>query len=240
MRRRFLAVFLMVCGLAAPAHAALVSDRLEQVMPDGTLLLQQTGPARLQGVLLQEGAVAWLRAREHQPVLLRQRGTDRYGRAELVIVESRSRQALSWQEQLLHKKLALTYDRAALPKKWLKAEKPPATIAAMDAAKHIGQFVVLEGRVTRSYKGRDMWYFNFGEDWKTDTSLRIPRRAWRAFGKDFAIADGTRVIARGALLLDNGPMLELTRPEQLQQPDKMPPEKPTKPKSKKVAHADAR
>lgn len=234
MTLRFFAVLLMVCALTAPVRAAAVKDRLQHVAADGTLTFAQTGPARLQGIVIQPEAVAWLEAQREKPVWLRQRGTDRYGRAEIVALESTKRNAASWQEQLLRRGLALTYDRAVLPKKWGKAESLPASVPADQAQAHIGTFVLLHGRITRSYKGRDYWYFNFGDDWRTDPSLRIPRRAWRAFGKDFTLPPGSDVIARGALFLDNGPMLELTRPEQLQ----LRPKPPTS--TKKATYANTR
>jgi len=244
MVARIAAVFLLVCGFAAPAaQAALVEDRLHAVASDGTLMLTKTGPAILQGIVLREGAQAWLARHAGQVVLVRSSGLDRYGRVRVVMLQSRQRTALSWQEQLLAAQLATSYDRAALPKKWLKAEPVPPTITPEQAALHVGDFVVVQGRVTRSFKSRRAYYINFGEDWKTDFSLRIPKRAWRSFGPDFAVTDGTKLRARGGVFLENGPMIELTRPEQLQEPDKRvvkakkAPQKKRKPRTKETKPA---
>lgn len=233
MRAACLAFLLIFCGLGVTAQAAPVADRLRGVDPDGTLHFTATGAAVLQGVLLQDGAEAWLLKRLDRPVWLRPGPQDRYGRRRVVVLENPKRNALSWQEQLLAAGFAVSYDRAAVPKKWLKAEHAPRPMPVTGLAGHVGAFVLMEGRVTRQFKSRTMWYVNFGEDWKTDVSLRIPRRAWRSMGENFRVQDGERVIARGALFLDNGPAMEITRPEQLAFPDRPEPAKAKKKSIKK-------
>jgi hypothetical protein len=247
MPPRHVVFFLCFCAVSASAPAATPPvDRLVAVDAQGSLQFEKTGPALLQGVVLEPGARDWLLLQQGKPIWLHARGSDRYGRAQVVPRVSSKRNALSWQEQLLAGGLATAYDRNALPKKWLKAERPVATIPAAQAEERVGHFAQVSGRVTRQYKGRQFWYVNFGEDWKSDFSLRIPRRAWRSMGKDFAVRDGERVIARGAVFLDNGPAIEITRPEQLQWPDRTAakPKKRSKAKGRKPPskekHANAK
>ena len=66
-------------------------------------------------------------------------------------------------------------------------------------------------------KGRA--YLNFGQDWRTDFTFSISPRDRRRFeqqGVDLAGLAGRRVRARGWVTLRNGPLIQLTHPEQLE------------------------
>lgn len=224
MNARFLAVLLGFCALSTTVSAAkprLVADAITVARP---LTLKQAGPATLAGIEpVGEAAL------KPGPVEVKRLGQDRFGQSQIIAYRPGGNQSI--QEELLRAGQALAYDRAASPKPWLKAEaearaakrgvwgsttyiSSPAT-----AEKSMGKFRLVTGNVTSSYKGRDMWWLNFGEDWKTDFSLRIPRKAWRSFGKEFAVTDGSCLRARGVIFLDNGPAIEVTRPEQLERLD---------------------
>ncbi len=223
MNARFAAVILIFCGFAvtdAQARPRTAPDRVTAVTAAG-FSLEKLGPAVLSGVIVLSGD-AGLKVGE--AVEVKALAKDRYGRTPVFLYKPGAKQA--WQEHLLEQGAALAYDRAALPKAWLKQEASAQQarrgiwkdirVTAVSASEHSGEFRVVEGTVTRTYKSRTMYYINFGEDWKTDFSLRIPRKAWRSFGKAFALADGSVVRARGAIFYDNGPMIEITRPEQLE------------------------
>lgn len=229
MRPGIIAIFLIFSGVAATAMAATKPVQVQVVAARGAgvLKLEPTGEAILAGIVVQDEA-AW---KGRAPgmmgeALMRNLGTDRYGTPRVVLTPSGQKRTL--QEQLLSEGIAVLYDRAASPAAWKKAEATaraakkgvwgqPALWRTPDTlADALAQFVLLKGRITRTYKGREMWYLNFGEDWKQDASLRIPRRAWRSMGKDFAVQQSDCLIARGVVFLDNGPMIEITRPEQMQ------------------------
>lgn len=218
---QFLAVFLVFCGFGITADAAkprLSTDEITAVSP---LTLKQVGPARWAGIELLEKAKI-----TPGPVQVKKLGQDRYGHAQVVLYRPGAKQSM--QEELLSMGRAVLQDRTASPAAWKKAEasaraggrgiwnNPDAILVPAKAGEAMGTFRFVQGKVTRTYQGRDMWWINFGEDWKTDFSLRIPKRAWRSFGKDFAIADGACLRARGTIFHDNGPAIELTRPEQLE------------------------
>lgn len=222
MKPLLVAVFLVFSGFAVTdvqAKPRIVPDKVAAVQ-EGGFTLEAVGPATLAGIIV-EGDRA-LSAGD--AVEIKALPKDRYGRTPVILYKPGDKR--SWQEHLLQQGAALTYDRAAVPAAWVKAEADARTakrglwaetpLSPAQAAKHIGEFQLVEGVVTRTYKSRDTYYINFGEDWKTDFSLRIPRGAWRSFGKDFTIADGSTVRARGALFLENGPMIEVTRPQQLE------------------------
>lgn len=223
MKTRFIAVLLAFCGLAvtgAQAKPRTVADRVV-VSGNTGIELQTIGPAVLAGITVPSGELGLAVG---DTVEVKALPKDRHGRTPVILYKAGNQQA--WQEHLLRLGRAFVYDRAATPKAWLNEEQgarhakrglwadPP--LPAQQAANALGQFRFVEGTVTRTFKSRSMYYINFGDDWKTDFSLRIPRKAWRSFGQDFSVAPGTILRARGTVFLDNGPMIEITRPEQLE------------------------
>lgn len=216
------ALSLLFCGFAVTAAGLMPRDCEVMIEPNDMPM-----PALLAGVKVTDCATVKQRYADWlgQPGgTTRMQKPDRYGRS--VIVPSRKRHAL--QEELLRDGLAVIYDAAAAPKAWQKAEaeaqqnragiwRGGAMFLAPEAAgKHLGEFVFVTGRITRSYKARDMIYLNFGDDWREDFSVSIARRDWRAFKTMLDGLDGKTVRVRGVIMLENGPMIRIIRPEQLE------------------------
>lgn len=90
------------------------------------------------------------------------------------------------------------------------------TIAAPD---HTGRFSLVEGRVLKTAIVRGRAYLNFDEDYRTDFTISISSKNLKSFTKsgitpqDYA---GRRVRVRGWLRWSNGPMIEVTHPEQIE------------------------
>lgn len=83
----------------------------------------------------------------------------------------------------------------------------------------IDSFQLVEGRVIDVARVKDRAYLNFGTDWKTDFTLVLDEDALRLFeaaGVDPENFEGRRVRARGWLESFNGPMIEITHPEQIE------------------------
>jgi hypothetical protein len=62
-------------------------------------------------------------------------------------------------------------------------------------------------------------YLNFGADYKTDFTLSFSRESLRSLqerGVDFKSLQGVRVRARGWLRWFNGPLIDVTHPEQIE------------------------
>tara|TARA_A100001037_G_scaffold275659_1_gene274358 strand:+ start:595 stop:819 length:225 start_codon:yes stop_codon:yes gene_type:complete len=60
---------------------------------------------------------------------------------------------------------------------------------------------------------------NFGENWKTDFTVSIAPRDWRRFidaGISAADYRGLRIRVRDWLKSRNGPMIDVTHPEQIE------------------------
>ena len=88
-----------------------------------------------------------------------------------------------------------------------------------EAARHIGRFQLVEGRVLRAAVVRGRGYLNFGPDWRKDFTIAIARKHRRRFrraGIDIAELAGRRLRVRGWLTWENGPMIEATHPEQME------------------------
>lgn len=80
-----------------------------------------------------------------------------------------------------------------------------------DLASHEGAFVVVKGRVKSTFRTREDLYLNFGENYKTDFTVRIPKRAWKAFGD----MEGKEIVVRGIVREYNGPIIVVDRREQI-------------------------
>ncbi len=80
-------------------------------------------------------------------------------------------------------------------------------------------FQIVEGRVLAVAMAKGQLYLNFGPDWRTDFTIRVPRRSVRAFRQlhgDPAKLQGTTIRVRGWIYRHNGPEIELVHPEQLE------------------------
>ncbi len=87
-------------------------------------------------------------------------------------------------------------------------------LSADKAEGHAGEFALVRGKVVGTYQSREDWYVNFGENWKNDFTLRIPRRYWKKFPNPEMLV-GKHIEARGVLHMRNGPMITLQFPGQM-------------------------
>ena len=88
-----------------------------------------------------------------------------------------------------------------------------------EAARRVGRFELVEGRVLRAAVVRGRTYLNFGADWRSDFTVAIARKHRRRFsraGIDLTALGGSRLRVRGWLTWQNGPMIEATHPEQVE------------------------
>ena len=91
--------------------------------------------------------------------------------------------------------------------------QPGFVLTPQEAASHIGEFHVIEGVVTRVYEAKTVTYLNFGARWQEDFSVRIGGRARKEFP---TVTAGQKLRVRGTLMQENGPMLKLSSPSQLE------------------------
>jgi endonuclease YncB( thermonuclease family) len=94
-----------------------------------------------------------------------------------------------------------------------------AVRAPADLAGRRDRFELVEGRVLNGASAGGRGYLNFGEDWKSDFTIVISPQARRLFereGHPMASYEGRRVRVRGWIEFYNGPMVEVTHPEQIE------------------------
>lgn len=102
----------------------------------------------------------------------------------------------------------------------LWADPDFAPRAADEAARFIGSFQIVTGRALRSERVGDYVYVNFGEDWRSDFTLRFRRadvtERLAPAGLEPDELAGRRVEVRGLLLEAGGPLIEVSHPGQIE------------------------
>lgn len=91
--------------------------------------------------------------------------------------------------------------------------------AEVDAKRDAGTFQLVEGRVVDAARVGRYVYLNFGSDYRSDfTAVILPeaRKLFGPEGPDPAAYAGRRVRVRGWIESFNGPMIEVTHPEQIE------------------------
>ncbi|GAB4229960.1 MAG: thermonuclease family protein [Kiloniellaceae bacterium] len=157
---------------------------------------------------------------------------DRHGRVLAHLFDGRGR----WiQGEILKAGLARVYsfaDNRALIGEMLALEREAraarrgiwadayyAVRSAETAGRWLGGFELVEGRVLEVGRGGRNTYLNFGDDWRSDFTLVVDHRARRLFeeqGIDLNSYEGKSVRARGWMKSRNGPMIDVTHPEQIE------------------------
>jgi hypothetical protein len=80
-------------------------------------------------------------------------------------------------------------------------------------------YVLLQGKLVESGGGRKVRYLNFAEDWRQDFTLRATRSSARRLDKaglGFDALVERNLLIRGWLVWRNGPMLDITCPQQIE------------------------
>jgi micrococcal nuclease len=87
------------------------------------------------------------------------------------------------------------------------------------SARHLDQYALVEGRVTDVAVVRGRTFLNYGPDWQSDFTVSVAARDWQRF-EDAGISPddypGRRIRVRGWLKSRNGPMIDVTHPEQIE------------------------
>ncbi|MEK9660302.1 MAG: thermonuclease family protein [Alphaproteobacteria bacterium] len=160
------------------------------------------------------------------------RDTDRHRRALAHLVTD---DGVWLQCEMLRRGLARVYsfaDNRALVREMLAIEAEAraarrgiwrldwyAVTAADEAQRRIGEFALIEGRVVATDVVRGRGFVNFGPDHKTDFTASIAPRNLKTFlreGIDIARYEGRLVRIWGWVKSYNGPMVDVTHPEQIE------------------------
>lgn len=251
----WLALALMImpaAGQEGPRPAAactdtttIGTDRLREVSPEGDLVLETAGRARLAGVrlpddgLLRAEAFALLRSETGRPVLVEGAPErDRWFRIPAVIRPDLGSSSADFAHRLVEAGLAivdpaslfpfcqtdlLLLEQAARKRSlgvWGDDRYKPIEAGDTERLRaSIGRFVLVEGRVRSIGERSQRVYLNFGEHWAEDFTIVIPRKTWKLMGErglDAAALKGQRIRARGILEPWQGTSLTLLMPEMIE------------------------
>ena len=116
-------------------------------------------------------------------------------------------------ELLAHEKLAQQSERGLWNRRHYRILKP--TPAGWLLGKRRHRFELIAGEVADVAVVGGTIYLNFGQDWRTDFTAALPKRALRA--TNYSLADilalkGRRVRVRGWIERRNGPYMKLAHP----------------------------
>ena len=78
--------------------------------------------------------------------------------------------------------------------------------------KDTGRFMIVEGHVYDVYESYENIYLNFDQDWKTDFTVRIPKKDKDFKNIDLNSYENKMVQVRGFVEFYNGPSLTLEHP----------------------------
>jgi endonuclease YncB( thermonuclease family) len=228
MRMVVLLAALLLPFAATGAEVAAVPD-------GGTVVLRGQGPVQLAGIEPAPSptaakvltALALGREVEVEPVM-----TDRHRRLHAHL---RRADGLWIQGEMLRRGLArvrTTPDDRVFAAEMLAIEAearsagrgawphPSWTVRTPEtAARFVDSFQLVEGRVNSAKQVRNQVFLNFGPDRKTDFTVRIDAGAlklFRAAAFDPLTLDGARLRVRGWLRSWDGPLIEVTHPEQVE------------------------
>lgn len=217
-------VFCCSINHAVAAATPLQRERVVAVLTGGEVQLERTGKAAFLNMLVLDNHVleAWLS--EHllqQEITFTARGDDRYGRTQITS---------DVEVKMLRDGVAMIYASTGdIPANWRLAEAAARNakrgVWAMEsllitpeaALKATGGFHVIEGSITRIYESKTATYLNFGDDWRSDFSITVlpkQRRSMKAFLANLKAGDRVRV--RGSITQENGPMIRLNHPANLE------------------------
>jgi endonuclease YncB( thermonuclease family) len=226
----------------APAITVIVAAALD----GDTLQLADGRVLRLAAILAPKGveplaaaARTALAAAVGRPLLLElgRRRTDRHGRllAQAWLAAADGTKGVWLQNILLTQglaRVASTDDARALVPELLRLEAQARAAGRglwadpayrvrtpADAGEALDSFQIVEGRVLAAALARNGGYLNFGTDYKTDFTLGFSRDALRRLqesGIVFKSLQGVRLRARGWLRSFNGPLIDITHPEQIE------------------------
>ncbi len=224
--RALVAALLFCCSLWPVLAAAklTVTERVIAVLPDGSVQLETSGKAVFQNILFIDPKLAenWLA--EHvlqQRIGIETGEEDRYGRMQIISdVEEKMLQAgvaiIAASEGDISASWRSAEAAARQAKRGVWANKD-LLLTPDQAAAHINEFHVVEGKITRIYEAKTATYLNFGKDWHTDFSITIPAKLRRSM-KDVLVGlhEGSFVRVRGGIYDENGPMIKLTHADTLE------------------------
>ena len=92
-------------------------------------------------------------------------------------------------------------------------------LPANDPDMGLGHFAFVSGKVIKAERVKNMFYLNFGDNWRKDFTIAIQARdliKWRRADIDMDEYEGKNVRVRGWIKRNFGPMIAVTHPAQIE------------------------
>jgi endonuclease YncB( thermonuclease family) len=87
------------------------------------------------------------------------------------------------------------------------------------ASRDVGSFQIVEGRAVKATRIKNHIYINFGDNWRTDFTVSVSTKKLPLFenvGIELLKLKGENIRVRGWLEEYNGPMINMTHPQQIE------------------------
>lgn len=111
--------------------------------------------------------------------------------------------------------MLLLEKQARSAKRGIWADRDFRILTPEEAQSAMDRYAIIEGKVTDVAVRKNAAYINFGGDWKSDFTATIDRFHLRRF-KNIDSLKGKALRVRGIVYSRNGPMIDLTHPEQME------------------------
>jgi len=208
-------------ALVKGAFAQAINDTVTDIQLPFQVSLKKTGAVRLAGLLYDEKATALtelVHPGDRVRVHLLSDKPDRYGRkaAHLYLKDGRWVQG----ELVRHAKaVVFPYPGETALIRDLYQHESPSVLSALSEDIPFNSFAIVQGHAVDIAHIKGNTYINFGNNWRTDFTIKITKKAqkkFRASGFDLPILKGHELRIRGWVFQQNGPMIAPDHPTQLE------------------------
>lgn len=204
-----------------PSAAQTVRDEVTTLTLPFELHLKKSGPVRLAGLLYDKDATAlntYVKAGDKVRVRLLSDQPDRYGRkaAHIYLADKR------WlQGELVRNAHATPYPYEGEEDhiRDLYTLERPTPYGALKDKIPLNSFAIVEGVVLDVAHVKNTTYLNFGQNWRSDFTVKVVKRNhkfFKQYGFNLDSLKGQTIRTRGWVSKQNGPMIEARHPTQIE------------------------
>ncbi len=215
-------LFVGLSGLSVKgAFAQSLTDTIKDIQLPFQVTLEKSGDVRLAGLLFDPqstGLNDLVKTGDRVSVRLLSDKPDRYGRkpAHIYLKDGRWVQGELVREG---KATPFPYPGETTFIRDLYLLETPKAYSALSETLPLDKFVIIKGRVIDVAMVKGITYLNFGNNWRTDFTIKFSKKAqkkFRAFGFDLPTLKEREVRIRGWVFQQNGPMIAPEHPAQLE------------------------
>ncbi len=211
--------WLCLTAFFAPLQA-LSAPVLQQMTPELSVHLNDGAYGMLAGIVPVSSAAQLPDGWMDEAVRVQEATTDRYGEAHWWVYRASDGALL--QTELVTLGLAMAYRHdAPLPPELAALSAPEAArYTAHNAGEALSRWAEIYGELREATITRNGAYLNFGEDWKKDLTIYLPKQTLKQFDEDDLRAlEGKELRVRGWVHSYYGPRITLHEPSMMKVSD---------------------